>query len=103
MVMPKGIGIIDTMIGFPANDFSQYDFIRKQLKDGSTDLDFPVEYMFKNVPKELYGNKDPISVTLHEMDRFGVEIGLIGAGGDVSLKALKSHSGRIFLQNTQMS
>ena len=35
--------------------------------------------MFKNVPKELYGNKDPISVTLHEMDRFGIEIGLIGA------------------------
>ena len=57
MVMPKGIGIVDTMIGFPADDFSQYDFIRKQLKDGSTDLDFPVEYMFKNVPKELYGNK----------------------------------------------
>ncbi len=98
MVMPKGIGIIDTMIGFPANDFSQYDFIRKQLKDGSTDLDFPVEYMFKNVPKELYGNKDPISVTLHEMDRFGVEIGLIGAGGDVSRKALQTYPDRFVAQ-----
>ena len=98
MVMPKGIGIVDTMIGFPANDFSQYDFIRKQLKDGSTDLDFPVEYMFKNVPKELYGNKDPISVTLHEMDRFGVEIGLIGAGGDVSRKALQTHPDRFVAQ-----
>ena len=96
--MPKGIGIIDTMIGFPANDFSQYDFIRKQLKDGSTDLDFPVEYMFKNVPKELYGNKDPISVTLHEMDRFGVEIGLIGAGGDVSRKALQTYPDRFVAQ-----
>ena len=98
MVMPKGIGIVDTMIGFPANDFSQYDFIRKQLKDGSTDLDFPVEYMFKNVPKELYGNKDPISVTLHEMDRFGVEIGLIGAGGDVSRKALQTYPDRFVAQ-----
>jgi len=98
MVMPKDIGIIDTMIGFPANDFSQYDFIRKQLKDGSTDLDFPVEYMFKNVPKELYGNKDPISVTLHEMDRFGVEIGLIGAGGDVSRKALQTYPDRFVAQ-----
>jgi len=98
MVMPKGIGIVDTMIGFPANDFSQYDFIRKQLKDGSTDLDFPVEYMFKNVPKELYGNKDPISVTLHEMDRFGVEIGLIGAGGDVSRKALQTYPDRFLAQ-----
>ena len=98
MVMPKDIGIIDTMIGFPANDFSQYDFIREQLKDGSTDLDFPVEYMFKNVPKELYGNKDPISVTLHEMDRFGVEIGLIGAGGDVSRKALQTYPDRFVAQ-----
>jgi len=98
MVMPEGIGIVDTMIGFPANDFSQYDFIRKQLKDGSTDLDFPVEYMFKNVPKELYGNKDPISVTLHEMDRFGVEIGLIGAGGDVSRKALQTYPDRFVAQ-----
>jgi len=96
--MPKGIGIVDTMIGFPANDFSQYDFIRKQLKDGSTELDFPVEYMFKNVPKELYGNKDPISVTLHEMDRFGVEIGLIGAGGDVSRKALQTYPDRFVAQ-----
>ena len=98
MVMPKGIGIVDTMIGFPADDFSQYDFIRKQLKDGSTDLDFPVEYIFKNVPKELYGNKDPISVTLHEMDRFGIEIGLIGAGGDVSRQALQTYPDRFVAQ-----
>ena len=74
MGMPEEIGIVDTMIAFPATDFSQYDFIRAQLKDGSTDMDFPVEYMFKNVPKELYGNKDPVSVTLHEMDRFGIDV-----------------------------
>ena len=66
MAMPSDIGIIDTMIGFPASDFSQYDFIRKQLKDDSTEFEFPVEYMFKNVPKELYGSDNPISVTLHE-------------------------------------
>jgi predicted TIM-barrel fold metal-dependent hydrolase len=71
-----------------------YDFIRAQLKDPSAKFDFPVEYMFKNVPKELYGSKDPISLTLHEMDRFGVEIGCIGAGGDVSAKALKDHPDR---------
>ncbi len=70
MPVPADIGIVDTMIGFPAADFKQYDFIRKQLKDGSTDFEFPVEYMFKNVPKELYGAKDPISITLHEMDRY---------------------------------
>jgi|TARA_B100001013_G_scaffold342819_1_gene269411 hypothetical protein len=98
--MPAGVGIVDTMIGFPASDFSQYDFIRAQLKDGSTDMDFPVEYMFKNVPKELYGNKDPVSVTLHEMDRFGIDVGLIGVGGDVSRKALDDHADRFIGQGS---
>jgi len=98
--MPSGIGIVDTMIGFPADDFKMYDFIREQLKDGSAKFDFPVEYMFKNVPKELYGKGDPISVTLHEMDRFGVEIGLIGVGGDVSRKALKEHPDRFVAQGS---
>ncbi len=98
MAMPENLGIVDTMIGFPASDFAQYDFIRAQLKDGSTDFDFPVEYLFKNVPKELYGSKDPISVTLHEMDRFDIEIGLIGVGGDVSRKALKDYPDRFVPQ-----
>ena len=100
MAMPSGIGIVDTMIGFPADDFKMYDFIREQLKDGSAKFDFPVEYMFKNVPKELYGTGDPISITLHEMDRFGVEIGLIGVGGDVSRKALKQHPDRFVAQGS---
>lgn len=94
MTMPSGIGIIDTMIGFPAEDFKMYDFIRKQLKEGSVGHDFPVEYMFKNVPKELYGTSDPIAVTLHEMDRYGIEVGVIGVGGEVSTKALKDHPDR---------
>ena len=95
MPMPKDVGIVDCMIGFPAADFAQYDFIRKQLKDGSTEFDFPVEYMFKQVPKELYGSsEDPIAVTLHEMDRFGIEVGVIGVGGEVSAEALKRHPDR---------
>ncbi|MEM7218703.1 MAG: amidohydrolase family protein [Pseudomonadota bacterium] len=95
MSMPQDIGIIDTMIGFPAQDFEQYNFIREQLKDGSKDFEFPVEYMFKQVPKELYGaSSDPISVTLHEMDRFGVEIGMIGCGDEVSRRALQTHPDR---------
>jgi len=94
MAMPTDIGIVDTMIGFPASDFAQYDFIREQLKDGSKDFEFPVEYMFKQVPKELYGRKDPVAITLHEMDRFGVEVGLVGCGDEVSQKALKDHADR---------
>ncbi len=96
MGFPKDLGIIDTMISFPASDFSQYDFIRAQLQDPESrdEFDFPVEYMFKNVPKELYGTKSPIDVTLHEMNRFGIERGLIGCEGEVSAEALRKHPDR---------
>jgi predicted TIM-barrel fold metal-dependent hydrolase len=100
MGMPSNIGIVDTMIGFAAEDFKSYDFIREQLKDSSGEFDFPVEYMFKSVPKELYGAKDPVSITLHEMDRFGIETAVIGLNGEVSAKALKDHKDRFVAQGS---
>tara|TARA_B100002051_G_C16720095_1_gene631852 strand:- start:1095 stop:1958 length:864 start_codon:yes stop_codon:yes gene_type:complete len=101
MAMPNGIGIVDTMIGFPAEDFAQYDFIRDQLKDQSAEFEFPVEYMFKQVPKELYGStEDPVKLTLNEMDRFGVELGLIGVGSEVAREALKQHPDRFVGQGS---
>ena len=98
--MPAGLPIIDTMIGFPADDFKMYDFIREQLKDPSAAFDFPVEYMFKTVPKALYGAGDPISITLNAMDAAGVERGLIGVGGDVSREALRLHPDRFIPQGS---
>lgn len=100
MSRPRDIGVVDTMIGFPAEDFRMYDFIRAQLKESSADFEFPVEYIFKGVPKELYGAGDPIALTLKEMDRFGVEMGLIGVGGEVSAKALKDHPDRFIPQGS---
>ena len=95
MAMPSDIGIIDTMIGFPAPDFSTYEFIRTQLKDSeSAGFDFPVEYMFKGVPKEKVGADDPIGVTLAEMDAHGIEIGLVGCEGEIGRKALADHPDR---------
>ena len=89
-------GIIDTLIGFPAKDFSGYDRLRVQLKDEQSrdDFDFPVEYMFKHVPKELSGTENPLDVTLHEMDRWGVVWGLVGCRDEVGQKALKDHPDR---------
>ena len=95
MGMPSGIGVVDTMIGFPHEGFEQYDFIRKQTKDRSSreEMEFPAEYMFKDVPKEL-PTSDPVSVTLHEMDRYGIEIGVIGVSDETSRVALKRHPDR---------
>ena len=91
----SGQRVIDTMIGFPHEGFEQYDFIRRQTKDRESkeDLEFPVEYMFKDVPKDLPAD-DPVAVTLHEMDRYGIEKGLVGVSDATSRLALEQHPDR---------
>jgi hypothetical protein len=82
MAMPTDVGIVDTMLGFPHGDLKAlYAFITRQTKDAQSkeEFEFPAEYMFKDVPdKSLTGTADPVAVTLGEMDRWGVEKGLIG-------------------------
>jgi predicted TIM-barrel fold metal-dependent hydrolase len=84
MGMPKDVGAIDTMLGFPHPDMKQlYRFITRQTKDAESkeEFEFPVEYMFKDVPeKALTDTDDPIGVTVREMDIWGIERGLIGIG-----------------------
>jgi uncharacterized protein len=100
MGMPEDVGIVDTMIGFPHPDMKEvYRFITRQTKDTESkeDFDFPVEYMFKDVPETgLQGSDDPIAVTLREMDLYGVEKGLIGVGdpGGLGATALRQHPDR---------
>lgn len=94
MAFPLGTPVIDTMISFPTRDSSQYDFIRRQLKDDeSKAFEFPVEYMFKSVPHDL-PTDDPVSVTLHEMDRYNIEKALIGCGGETASTALSTFPDR---------
>jgi len=90
-----GLPVIDTMIGFPHEGSAQYDFIRKQTKDRESkeDFEFPVEYMFKDVPKGL-PTDDPVSLVLQQMDRFGIEKAMIGVGEDSTQLALKTFPDR---------
>jgi predicted TIM-barrel fold metal-dependent hydrolase len=87
MGMPTGIGIVDTLIGFPVADMAEhYKFITQQTKDSPSkdEFEFPVEYMFKDVPDKKPQVKealDPIAYTVNEMDKWDVEIGMIGVGG----------------------
>lgn len=98
MAMPTDVGIIDTMLGFPAKDMTaQYEFITRQTKDRESkeDFEFPAEYMFKRPPdKELKDVSDPVDFTLHEMDRWGIARGLIGVHGAVGERAMKQHPDR---------
>jgi predicted TIM-barrel fold metal-dependent hydrolase len=97
MTMPVGIGAVDLMIGFPTTDPSKhYEFLRKAAKDkGSQEMEFPVEYMFKNVPGHLPEGADPVETALAEMDRCGVAIGMISSPkGRLAQRALTEHADR---------
>jgi uncharacterized protein len=92
---PVGLPVIDTMIAFPHEGSAQYDFIRKQTKDRESkeDFEFPVEYMFKDVPQGL-ATDDPVSLVLQQMDRFGIEKSMIGVGDESAQLALKTFPDR---------
>jgi predicted TIM-barrel fold metal-dependent hydrolase len=95
MAGPVGLPVIDTMVGFPHEGSAQYDFIRKQTKDRESKeaFEFPVEYMFKDVPQGL-STDDPVSLVLQQMDRFGIEKAMIGVGEDSAQRALKTFPDR---------
>ncbi len=92
---PVGLPVIDTMIAFPHEGTAQYDFIRRQTKDRESkeQFDFPVEYMFKDVPKDL-PTDDPVSLLLQQMDRFGIEKAVVGVGDESATLALKTYPDR---------
>ena len=92
---PVGLPVIDTMIGFPHEGSAQYDFIRRQTKDRESkeSFEFPVEYMFKDVPKGL-PTDDPVSLVLQQMDRFGIEKAMIGVSEGSAELALKTFPDR---------
>src|SRR4051812_32581435 len=97
MAMPTDVPIIDCMISFPIEDKKKlYEFITKQTKDSQSkdEYQFPVEYMFKDVPDESKSGEDPVAVTLREMDKHNIERGLIGIGSENSERALRDHPDR---------
>ena len=100
MAMPTDVGIVDTMIGFPHADMAAtYKFITDQTRDQESkeSFEFPAEYMFKDVPdKALRDVEDPVAVTLAEMDRWGIDKGLVGVGepGSPGELAVKRHPHR---------
>jgi uncharacterized protein len=95
MAGPVGLPVIDTMIGFPHEGSAQYDFIRRQTKDRESkeSFEFPVEYMFKDVPKGL-PTDNPVSLVLQQMDRFGIEKAMIGVSEGSATLALKTFPDR---------
>src|SRR3546814_11942625 len=68
------------------------------MDEEAKEMDFPVEYMFKEVPADVDPDADPVSVVLGEMDHFGIEKAMVGVSLDrtVSTRALTEHPDRFF-------
>jgi predicted TIM-barrel fold metal-dependent hydrolase len=94
--MPRDLGVVDLMIGFPsANPRSHYASMQANLKDSESGrMEFPAQYMFKDGPNKLDEGADPIATALAEMDRYGIEIGVVGLGRKTTQRALREHPGR---------
>lgn len=92
----RDIGAVDLMIGFPAAaPQRKYDFMKPLLRDEqSSTMQFPAEYMFKGVPEGVEDDVDPVAVTLGEMDRFGVAVGLVDCHTTEGQRALQDHPER---------
>jgi uncharacterized protein len=92
--------IVDTMIGFPTDPKVMYAAMRRQLlrdKESQESFVMPAAYMFHDVPEhDLEAGADPIAITLTEMDRFGIEVGLVSLSGarDACERALTEHADR---------
>ncbi|HEV8064925.1 MAG TPA: amidohydrolase family protein [Acidimicrobiales bacterium] len=94
--MPRDVGVVDLMIAFPRQQRSIEDFtFRSQLTDeGSAGMQFPAEYMFKQLPDNVAEDQDPVEATLGEMDKYGVAIGLVGIGSEAAERAVREHPDR---------
>ena len=100
MPEPMLTGIVDTMIGFPTDPDLLYATMRTQLlrdRESTESFSMPAQYLFHDVPEETIDrDADPVAVTLAEMDRFGIEVGLVSlsAAPDVAGRALAQHPDR---------
>jgi hypothetical protein len=94
--MPTDVGAVDLMIGFPsAKAGKRFDFLKPQLRDQeSATMATPIAYMFRDNPGQIDEDIDPVEVTLGEMDRHGVAIGLVGLAGEITDRALGEHPDR---------
>ena len=86
------------MLGIPSDDAKRsYDFMRPLFRDPDSlkSFEFPVEYMFKDVP--TFSNlHDHIKYTLKEMDKHHIERALIGVSlsDEVAQRAMREHPDR---------
>ena len=81
MGMPTDLQIVDLGIGFPYTSVEQkmstYDFFRANLKDAESlrEMEFPAQYMFKDVPDIVPEGTDVVEWVVEKMDAYNIGIG----------------------------
>jgi predicted TIM-barrel fold metal-dependent hydrolase len=101
MGMPADVGVIDLMLGIPeGSKKAWYGFLRAGLMDRESkdEFEFPAQYMFKEVPKDIDPDADPITTVLDEMDHFGIAQAMVGVNFErsTSVEAVSQHPDRFF-------
>ena len=95
--MPTDVGIIDLMLGIPDGPKKDwYAFLKPLQRDHESleDFEFPVEYMFKEVPDDP-DEDDNVAYVITQMDRFGIAQAMIGhAHKGETARALREHPDR---------
>ncbi|MCW2899948.1 MAG: Amidohydrolase [Streptosporangiaceae bacterium] len=98
MAMPTDIGVVDTLIGIPNSDRrSWYGHFESMLRDeGSKTFEHPAGYMYKETPKVRRTSESVVDL-LREMDRFGIERGLLAVdlADEMVVAALQEHPDRL--------
>jgi hypothetical protein len=99
VAVPRGIAVVDTMIGLPNVERRDwYDSMSVVLRDeGSKTFEHPAGYMFRTTPT-LRREPDSIDRLLLEMDRFGIERGLLPVTltDELHVRAISEHPDRLY-------
>ena len=99
MAVPAGVDVVDTMIGLPNVERRDwYQSMAGVLRDeGSKTFAHPAGYMFKDTPT-VTREPDSIDALLFEMDRFGIERGLVPVTltDELHVRAITEHPDRLF-------
>lgn len=98
MGMPSDIGVVDLMLGVPSNRDDWSASFGSLLKDAeSRDHGHGAAYMFKDLP-EVDGTVDYLAYLLAEMDRWGIDKGLVPVafGDEYASRGVAEHPDRLY-------
>jgi predicted TIM-barrel fold metal-dependent hydrolase len=95
MGMPQDIGVVDTLIGLPTPEGGWRDAMDVR-DEASKSYKHPAGYMFKDTPS-LQRGPESAARLLAEMDRFGIEHGLVPfqITDELSVSAVLEHPDRL--------